>query len=162
MAITNGLNLCKYCNSEFTKKSYQQIYCSVKCQYTHTNKKANLWRVNPNFCMRCDSSLVGKRGNAIYCSQTCKSMDHNFKHRSHVKVMSTARRQQILARDNSICYLCTEPITGSFDLDHLVPVSRGGSSEPSNLAATHPFCNKKRGSRIGKEQLLKLTELSGL
>lgn len=61
---------------------------------------------------------------------------------------------QVLARDGWRCHLCGGSIRpGTPDhreeltLDHLVPVSKGGSHTLDNLAPAHHSCNSRRGSR---------------
>src|SRR5262245_26814566 len=57
-----------------------------------------------------------------------------------------AKRRRILARDGYVCHLCGQHRADS--VDHLVPRSRGGTNEDSNLAAAHLSCNSARGARI--------------
>lgn len=52
---------------------------------------------------------------------------------------------RIVRRDGGICHLCGKP--GATSADHLVPVSRGGTNDPSNLKAAHPYCNRVRSNR---------------
>ena len=50
-------------------------------------------------------------------------------------------RARVLRRDNNTCQYCGAPAT---EVDHVVPVSRGGSHHTSNLAASCSGCNAKR------------------
>jgi 5-methylcytosine-specific restriction endonuclease McrA len=160
MAITNGHQECLFCKSVFEVVKPWQKYCSYQCQYTHANSKKKRGITNKGFCARCRKSLEHKKSHAIYCSMTCKSMDHNFKHRSKTRTHGVARRREIYDRDNGSCYLCFTPISfESFELDHLVPVSRAGSNAPENLAVCCLSCNRSRGTKLGIRQLQKLFEL---
>lgn len=63
----------------------------------------------------------------------------------------------LMLRDKGICHLCCKPITpfGPNDIsgahtasiDHLVPLSRGGTNYPSNLKIAGISCNKGRGNK---------------
>src|SRR3954447_5673084 len=61
---------------------------------------------------------------------------------------------RIAERDGWWCWLCGEAIepdaVGPWQptIDHLVPRSRGGSSELSNLRLAHRRCNNHRGSHL--------------
>jgi 5-methylcytosine-specific restriction endonuclease McrA len=55
-------------------------------------------------------------------------------------------RPFILRRDHGICHICKRP--GADQVDHLTPVSMGGTDDPSNLAAAHARCNNERGNRV--------------
>jgi 5-methylcytosine-specific restriction endonuclease McrA len=53
-------------------------------------------------------------------------------------------RNLVVARDKGICHLCGEG--GADTADHIIPHSRGGSDELTNLRAAHRYCNVKRGN----------------
>lgn len=60
------------------------------------------------------------------------------------------RHRKIVARGNPPCHLCgneidyqahfLEPL--SFQIDHIIPLNRGGSDVLDNLAAAHRRCNR--------------------
>lgn len=51
-------------------------------------------------------------------------------------------RYEILRRDNHTCRYCGESAPDvKLTIDHVVPVSLGGSDEPTNLVAACPDCN---------------------
>lgn len=53
-------------------------------------------------------------------------------------------RAQVLAEDDT-CWICGEP--GATTVDHLVPLSKGGSLlDKSNLAPCCATCNSARGN----------------
>jgi hypothetical protein len=53
-------------------------------------------------------------------------------------------RERVMRAHQGICHICGE---GSADaIDHIVPVSWGGSDDPSNLAPAHTSCNTKKGN----------------
>lgn len=67
-------------------------------------------------------------------------------------------RFQIFERDGGICWLCDEPVPREdFHLDHIIPVSKGGPTEPWNLRVAHPRCNRSKGNRARSFSLLGLS-----
>lgn len=48
------------------------------------------------------------------------------------------------------CALCRNPITDlkEAELDHRVPLSKGGSDDPSNLQLAHRACNRTKGAKM--------------
>jgi len=52
-----------------------------------------------------------------------------------------------------ICYLCEIPLVSirNASIDHVIPLSRGGSNRVSNLRLTHIGCNNKKGSKLVSE-----------
>lgn len=69
----------------------------------------------------------------------------------------TALRKRVAAMGLP-CALCGRPIDYSlppgnpmaYELDEIVPVSRGGSPfDPSNVQPAHRLCNQQKGNRLG-------------
>jgi 5-methylcytosine-specific restriction endonuclease McrA len=55
-------------------------------------------------------------------------------------------RFAIYERDMGRCHICKKKASrDSFDLDHLVPLSRGGEHSAANMAVAHQSCNRRRG-----------------
>lgn len=55
-------------------------------------------------------------------------------------------RQTIMGRDEATCYICGKgPLDNSeIHLDHVIPVSKGGSHTPDNLKVACASCNHKK------------------
>jgi 5-methylcytosine-specific restriction endonuclease McrA len=64
-------------------------------------------------------------------------------------------------RDKDRCGICGTKISNqsyphplSASVDHIVPLSQGGTHEPANVQLTHLSCNVRKGVRGGGEQLM--------
>lgn len=64
--------------------------------------------------------------------------------------VSAARRLEILARDGEVCRYCGQT-EGPFHIDHIVPVSRGGSNRDDNLCVACAPCNLSKSAKTCKE-----------
>lgn len=61
-------------------------------------------------------------------------------------------RRAVLRRDSYTCSYCGHRGTAlTLEVDHVLPVSRGGSNAPENLVAACWECNVEKGSRTGFE-----------
>lgn len=60
------------------------------------------------------------------------------------------KRQMIGDRDNWICQLCLLPIEYMYlaTLDHITPLSKGGTFNKTNLQIAHQKCNTAKGNSI--------------
>jgi 5-methylcytosine-specific restriction endonuclease McrA len=57
-------------------------------------------------------------------------------------------RLKVLAKHKFICYYCGTALVGSdATVDHLLPLSRGGTSEEKNLVASCRSCNSKKKNK---------------
>jgi hypothetical protein len=65
--------------------------------------------------------------------------------------VTPGKQRRVCERDDGICYLCRLPVDWSSvarspTVDHVIPQSRGGGSEISNLRLSHKQCNNLKGS----------------
>lgn len=58
---------------------------------------------------------------------------------------ASKRRQQVLERDAHRCLYCDEPAT---TVDHVLPLSKGGTWRLSNLVAACECCNNKKANHL--------------
>lgn len=72
--------------------------------------------------------------------------------RSWRDAISQAVRATIAIRDGNACVYCGCR-TGPFEIDHVFPFSRGGSSKIDNLAIACRPCNRSKGKKTVEEWL---------
>lgn len=86
-----------------------------------------------------------------------KVKHHNQSRRKYHRMAGKLpiKRVQMIYEDNIkkygtlTCYLCLKPIPfGSDNLEHKIPVSRGGTNEYNNLEVACRMCNLSKGNRI--------------
>lgn len=62
------------------------------------------------------------------------------------------RRAAVIERDGLVCTYC-DAETDDPHIDHIFPLSRGGSNDFSNLTVSCPACNIRKGARTPEEWL---------
>ena len=66
----------------------------------------------------------------------------------------STKREAILSRDGWACRYCGTAVSlRTAHVDHVIPHSRGGSSDADNLVAACARCNLAKGARTPKEWL---------
>lgn len=69
--------------------------------------------------------------------------------KKHRLAITAQLRFRVLERDSFKCVYCGMPGTHCvLEVDHVVPVARGGTNELSNLAASCADCNAGKSSRV--------------
>ena len=105
-------------------------------------------------CKYCGKEIINKQNNKIICSQCYKK--YNKKH-------STKSLKALYKRDNGICYLCGckcnyedyiikngTIICGDYypSIEHVIPISKGGTDNWDNIRLAHRKCNNKKGNKL--------------
>ncbi len=74
--------------------------------------------------------------------------NNQAKRRARLKGASgeSINRSLVYERDGGVCHICGKHVAPEkFHIDHLIPISRGGSHIYANVAVAHPNCNIRRG-----------------
>lgn len=94
-----------------------------------------------------------------------KRRDNYHRRRALKKAASTGEPVLLAAiaeRDRWRCSICKKAVNPKLEwphpkspsLDHVVPLSKGGAHDPSNVALAHLGCNTAKNNRGGGEQLM--------
>lgn len=57
----------------------------------------------------------------------------------------------LLVKQHGQCKYCFADICGNYHIDHIHPISKGGSNWPDNLQLTCPSCNSKKSNKSHDE-----------
>lgn len=49
------------------------------------------------------------------------------------------------------CYYCSKKVGKKYDVDHIIPLSKGGSNSPENLVIACPSCNRAKKDKLPHE-----------
>ena len=159
-----GLLECKWCRATFAARVSHQRCCSPQCTArarkgvkTPLDKLAS----TPRRCTRCGGEYLSAYIARVHCSDLCRDLDADDRGATlHHGWIRPAIRAAIYARDGYQCKLCGEPVDTAADpqrddwaptLDHIIPRSKGGTHDVSNLRTAHRWCNSVRGDRDDAE-----------
>lgn len=155
-------NTCEYCNSKFNSRNKSTKYCSEEC------KKKGYYSEEKE-CKYCGYVFKTTFENRVYCSENCKKKMINLRNnqigtkRRDEKIKLNGRIDKditlikIYNKNNGICAICgdicdyddykkTEEgyfIAGEDypSIDHIIPVSKGGTHTWNNVQLAHRRCN---------------------
>lgn len=91
-----------------------------------------------------DSSKVID-GRRFYSGEVWKSIE-----RVERAKVSEELRQEKFERDGYTCVNCGSTEKESLEIDHIMPISKGGKTEPSNLQTLCRNCNIRKGNDIDR------------
>lgn len=90
---------------------------------------------------RYDTSSAGRTRNAERMRQR----------RATLREVPTERivASEVFARDAGVCGICSQPVDPArYEIDHVVPLARGGEHTYANVQVAHPTCNRHKGARM--------------
>ena len=92
-----------------------------------------------------------------------KALKKSIKHRRRVLEAKaegyfTAKDIQNLYNDqHGKCYYCKKDLNNNYDIDHKIPLVRGGTNWPNNLCCSCSKCNRNKFTKTDKEFLLEIS-----
>ena len=99
------------------------------------------------------SSALDRFAEAILHTKKCELLlrDAEAKAKRADQVLQPRDRLfSLIKRQKGRCGICGDilpELAGEIHVDHIRPRSSGGTDDPSNLQATHPICNLRKGAK---------------
>lgn len=153
-------SVCLSCGNSFARRSDRPTnrFCSRACFASFESK-----------CKKCGGVIVG--AGRRYCSDECQHRHYweelggRLRNREHVHRYKALKRgsatepidcARLFERDGWRCQLCQRRIDPrrkhpdplSATIDHIVPISLGGSHTWQNVQAAHFACNSSKNAKI--------------
>lgn len=156
-----GPRPCIHCGTEFTDP--QRRTCSESCVRARLGVNFRQLHDVPAQPVPCDDcgelTARGRNQEGRFCDgcararRRAKDRRAAAVRRGAVVVGPRPKLEDIARRDGWRCHLCHRKVNprvhfqhrNAATLDHLVPVTDGGTDEPANLALAHRGCNSRRG-----------------
>ena len=156
---------CKQCNNKITSK-YAKIFCSRSCSVSFTNKGVRRHGQAPNDCLVCGEKTASIKKK--YCSVSCYKEDIKAEPKppkkprilvseEHKRKLNAAGQSRYRAKQYRVLaptankdaikkiYLnCPE----GYEVDHKIPLSKGGLHHEDNLQYLTIAENRSKGSRL--------------
>ena len=141
---------CLVCNKKFSTKRHKVGICSGKCRKERRNKTVKKWlrKARQDITYRKNELAYQKRlkkRNPVYAERQ--------RERSRGRLKGVRKKLPLLMkRQKYRCGICerfmSREITPDIHVDHIIPVSKGGSDKMNNLQATHAKCNLRKYNNV--------------
>jgi len=118
-------------------------------------------------CKHCQKEFVPERAIAAYCSLDCRIdgravLNRAARQRAPRPRMAEVVRMDVFERDGFSCVYCGKSSYEDrviLEVDHLIPISGGGTEATENLVTACRSCNHAKGTRIIAEEIRKRIEI---
>lgn len=160
--------VCARCGASMENRDPRSRHCSSLCR-NRDYEGAVVGTVRQ--CRFCGCDFAPTKGTHVFCNRSCRARADLNRNREAYNRRNAARRarergavvvdaapftrEQVFDRDGWICQLCLAPIDWNLTgrsplapaLDHVRPLSRGGSHTLDNVQASHFGCNARKSAR---------------
>lgn len=126
------------------KKAKKQAYDKIYYQRNKDKKLAQMqeWSEKNRELSRAIKKRYADKNRLkwrLYC----------YNRRNKIKIVGeNIELSEIFNWESRICGVCNIYIDGSYHLDHIVPLSKGGAHSAKNVQLTHPLCNLKKSNKL--------------
>lgn len=131
---------CKSCMSGYFKKYYQDNLERFKYDSSYYLENRERHRVK---CRKWE--LANKEVASNYTRQRrARKREAQGNH-------TTEDVQRQYEAQKGKCHYCKVDVGDAYHVDHVIPLSRGGSNGPENIVIACPFCNCSKGNKMPHE-----------
>lgn len=148
-SIFRAFRLHQYQKSLDEERTFRFRLIRFQTRYRQVNYEKYPYQVKVvGDSFACSYDCIEKRFRALEEIEfSCTLNDFNAKNQR--RLMTKALRKQIAERDKYTCQVCGKKMEDGVGLqiDHIVPVSKGGKSVPSNLQTLCSVCNGRKSDK---------------
>ena len=156
--------VCRQCGKELPK--FKTRFCSDDCKTRYNHIKSGMIQhdqILKKICPICGKEFETWRSQQITCSRKClNKRRQRLADNYGITIDHDITRQKLMERDKGICQICGLPVdpsdytivNGKFitgdnypSVDHIIPKTKGGLHEWSNVQLTHYRCNVKKSNK---------------
>ncbi len=130
-------------------RAFRFHFTRQQTRYKQRNYVRSAYKVTQivsSFC--CGYTYLINRNNKLKSiGYECTIREYHSKNQR--KLMTKSLRKEIMIRDNYTCQICEKymPDEVGLHVDHIIPVSKGGKTIPSNLQVLCSKCNGKKSNK---------------
>lgn len=121
-----------------------------ECPHKHESRRRRNPRREASACAKAELRRL-QRGRASWSYPFRSRPEGPFRYEPGVRLgLPRAEWERLLREANGRCFYCGQE-TDELEADHVIPVSRGGSSMTWNFVVACKECNRLKGARTGLE-----------
>jgi hypothetical protein len=164
---------CARCESPFVARRSEVVMCSKQCTFAASKEKRDRERAPKppkpmalRCCLRCGVEFASQRAKR-YCSKRCaryirRKMEKALRRARGRVVAERVSPRRVFERDGWRCQICGKATpserrgstrSNAPELDHRVPLSKGGAHTYANTQCACRACNGVKGNKTEAGQI---------
>lgn len=147
---------CKFCKNAKRRRAYQEdlevnrerVRVAARHIYRQNPEKAKARRERYE---SKDPERIRAMKDAWKQAHPDRLLDYDQARRARVRgtQIEPISRRLVWEQDEGICHICLESVEfEDMHLDHVVPLSKGGTHTYDNVASSHEMCNLKKAAKV--------------
>lgn len=142
---------CRECQKKISARHYQQHrqeYVRRSVAWAKEHPDAGRGRVQ-RYRTRNRTAVNAKHAARKKANpQHFAELENRRRARKRGVKTETIDRRALYARDGGVCHLCGQPVAfEKMQLDHVIPLARGGEHTAANLKVAHGRCNRRKWAK---------------
>lgn len=164
MRVAKVIKRCEVCSTEFLSKNSASRLCSNECRLEEGRRRSPRYVRDRHSrpCTGCGESFTPTYGDKrrSWCSPRCSKKVYGAKRKAILRgrgrnIIEIVNPFVVFRRDKYVCQLCgrltLHKKRGTYDdrapeLDHIIPLSRGGDHTYANTQCSCRKCNIAKGA----------------
>lgn len=157
---------CGCCTSVFYSRRQGPQFCSEACRSRDRYHKQPAPIRPERDCKECNKAFTPSHGSSLFCSKRCARRTGRRLKKPRERALhfgvhyEPVNRLKVFMRDGWTCQACNTPtprtLMGTYqpnapELDHIIPISRGGPHTWTNVQCLCRACNGNKGNSLPGE-----------
>jgi hypothetical protein len=160
----NGGKICRTC---MTEKPLEE-FCPDKRARDGRSRQCRACVSHRQYVLKREQTMARYHRNVETNGERYKETARQWRQKHRYILSEIARRrvarekqaaigevdyERILLRDGFRCYICGQDILPehSLEMDHEIPLDRGGAHSEENIHPSHKVCNRRKGTKLLSE-----------
>lgn len=150
--------ICPTCNGVVPREKRQNRFCSRSCSATFNNTGVRRHGQPNRECAVCGNATANSQ--SVYCSKKCAGDARRFRtpeenrarrNEASARYRASLRNQTPSDADRPAIKKFYEECPTGYEVDHVIPISKGGMHTLENLQYLTITENRRKGNRFGPE-----------
>lgn len=139
------------------KKNYQQANAEKRKASARNHYQANRARIleRMRFHYRANAEkILARHSRYQQENRELRRVHHQNRRARRKRAPGSFTPQDVQHQYNmqrGCCYWCGAAVEDNYHVDHVIPLSRGGTNYPDNIVIACPTCNTSRGAKLPEE-----------
>lgn len=168
----NNPTYCQNCRTILPQNKKRNKFCGKSCSAKFNNIGVRRHGQSPGNCKVCNEKT--KSAERLYCSRTCFGVDKKGKTKQGILILDKEKHERIRnatsqskyrakqyrvldpAADKEKIKLIYENCPEGYEVDHIIPLSKGGKHHEDNLQYLPWRENRSKGNKLVEAERLAL------